>query len=535
MRIALYARKSTESEDRQVQSLEDQFRALTALAEREHLHIVEVLQESKSAKAPDTRPEFLKLLKFIDEGQIDGILTWSINRLSRNPVDGGRLAYLLQTGKISMIRTIERTYLPSDNALLMSIENGMATAYLQDLSRNVKRGMQGKVDRGWHACKAPVGYLNNPITREIDPDPERFDLMQSAWTELLAGDATISKIWRRLASAGLTVPSRYGEQRVISRAGLYNIFKNRFYTGEVLLKGTRYPGKHRSMVTPFEFSWAQELIKQNGDTRAKFEQAFPFNRVIRCATCGCAVIGERKRKFYPSTGRFAEYIYYHCSGSKGCSKRGIRQEEITEQLERLCSTVEIKRPLGEWLKSALAESLEKSGFQQESNSAQLAVRLAKLEERRKRLMFMRLDHEISEPDYQEFMDRLNQDRSTLEAEQQRLSEARSRIIHHGHQLIDAAIAASELPNGGSYLSVLGGIVRRMGTHTLCGTEIRLTPDSALRKIAMFEPAEADSRRPKHGDSVPSNSSWWNLVDEVLTLLVEADMQPATPRMHHVHK
>ena len=86
MRIALYARKSTEQEDRQVQSLDDQIRELTKLARRESLTIVETYHESKSAKAPNNRPEFDRLMSAIDEGRIDGILTWSINRLSRNPV-----------------------------------------------------------------------------------------------------------------------------------------------------------------------------------------------------------------------------------------------------------------------------------------------------------------------------------------------------------------------------------------------------------------------------------------------------------------
>src|SRR4051812_32468227 len=100
MHIAIYARKSTESEDRQIQSLTDQLTALQALAQRESLRIDEVYEESRSAKAPYSRPEFQRLIKNIEAGRIRGVFTWSINRLSRNPVDGGIIAYLLQTGKL---------------------------------------------------------------------------------------------------------------------------------------------------------------------------------------------------------------------------------------------------------------------------------------------------------------------------------------------------------------------------------------------------------------------------------------------------
>ena len=155
MGIAIYARKSSESEDRQVQSLEDQVQALQVVAKNHGLVVSEVIQEARSAKAPNARPEFERLIRMVNEGEIEGILTWSINRLGRNLVDGGMVAHLLQTGRLKFIRTPERVYLPEDNVLIMSIENGMATSFVQDLSRNVKRG-------GWFPVKWPSWSVRIP-------------------------------------------------------------------------------------------------------------------------------------------------------------------------------------------------------------------------------------------------------------------------------------------------------------------------------------------------------------------------------------
>ena len=92
----LYARKSSESEDRQVQSIEDQINRLQTLAKGLNLEIVHVFTESKSAKKPNNRPLFAEMIERINDGEADGILCWQINRLSRNPIDSAQIQWLLQ-------------------------------------------------------------------------------------------------------------------------------------------------------------------------------------------------------------------------------------------------------------------------------------------------------------------------------------------------------------------------------------------------------------------------------------------------------
>jgi site-specific DNA recombinase len=84
LKFGLYARKSSESEDRQVQSIEDQLNIMTEQAKRDGLDVRIVLSESRSAKMPNNRPEFRRLLELLKSGEINAILCWQINRLSRN-------------------------------------------------------------------------------------------------------------------------------------------------------------------------------------------------------------------------------------------------------------------------------------------------------------------------------------------------------------------------------------------------------------------------------------------------------------------
>ena len=117
LKFGLYARKSSERDDRQVQSIDDQINAMTAKAGHDNIKILETFSESRSAKKPDNRPEFARMIKQIRAGNINAVICWQINRLTRNPTDSGILQQLLQDEVIQCIVTNDRVYLPSDNEL----------------------------------------------------------------------------------------------------------------------------------------------------------------------------------------------------------------------------------------------------------------------------------------------------------------------------------------------------------------------------------------------------------------------------------
>ena len=106
----LYARKSSESDERQAMSIDSQIKEMTDLATKEGLNIKEVRQESHSAKNSGQRPVFVKLLEDIRMGMFNGILTWAPDRLSRNAGDLGMLVDLMDQGKLTQIRTFSQMF-----------------------------------------------------------------------------------------------------------------------------------------------------------------------------------------------------------------------------------------------------------------------------------------------------------------------------------------------------------------------------------------------------------------------------------------
>ncbi len=162
----LYARKSTDVEDKQILSIEAQLAELRELAKRENIYIFDEFIEKRSAKIPG-RPIFNTMLSRIQNGEAQGIVCWKIDRLSRNPVDSGKIQWLLQKGIIQHIQTHHQSHYPNDNVLMMSVELGMANEYIRQLSENTARGLRQKARNGDFPSLAPFGYINNPAIKKL--------------------------------------------------------------------------------------------------------------------------------------------------------------------------------------------------------------------------------------------------------------------------------------------------------------------------------------------------------------------------------
>src|ERR1035437_7871092 len=201
MKYIIYCRKSSESEDKQALSIESQESEMLQIAEKLGLEIFTILKESKSAKQPG-RPVFNQMIKMIESKKADGILCWKLDRLARNPIDGGNISWLLQKGLLNNIKTFDRDYFPSDNVLMMAVEFGMSNQYIRDLSANVKRGNRTKLERGdWHNI-APIGYLNDRANNKIIIDPIRSKYIIRAFELYSTGGYSFKDITTILKDEG---------------------------------------------------------------------------------------------------------------------------------------------------------------------------------------------------------------------------------------------------------------------------------------------------------------------------------------------
>src|SRR3989344_3874491 len=287
----IYARKSSESEDRQVASIDDQIEELNKVAREMKLNVIRVFNESQSAKAPG-RPVFNEMVRSLYAGEAQGILCWKLDRLARNPIDGGQISWLLQQNSIQAIQTFGKTYLPTDNVMMMQVELGMANQFVRDLSVNVKRGLRNKAGKGWLPGMAPIGYKSSPGSEKgfktIEIDPERFPLVRRIFDLMLTGNYTAPRIWKMSKGWGLiTIKRRKIGGHPLSRSGIYALLTNSFYYGHFeypVGRGNWLKGEPGPMITEAEFNHIQILLGRKGKPAPK-RHLFAFTGLMRCGSC----------------------------------------------------------------------------------------------------------------------------------------------------------------------------------------------------------------------------------------------------------
>ena len=202
----IYCRKSSEDEERQVLSIEAQLAELREFAKQNNLFIVREFTESKTAKEPG-REIFNQMLSEIEKGNAEGILAWNPDRLARNSIDGGRIIYLVDTGKIQSLKFPTFWFEPTPQGkFMLSVAFGQAKYYTDNLRENILRGIRQKIRRGELSAKAPLGYFNEPRLRTIEPDKKTFNKVKEILRAFATGNYTLTQIQSKMFSLGLVGP-----------------------------------------------------------------------------------------------------------------------------------------------------------------------------------------------------------------------------------------------------------------------------------------------------------------------------------------
>ena len=228
MRYFLYARKSTDTEDKQVLSIQSQLTEVREYAKKNNLNVIREFQEAYTARCPG-RPVFKEMIHLIEQGKAEGIVAWHPDRLARNSIDEGKIIYLIDTGKI--IDLGFPTYRFDNNAqgkFMLNIIFGQSKYYVDNLSENTKRGMREKLRRGEYPGYAPLGYKNNILDHSIDIVPEIAQKIKVLFELYATGRYSLEEIGKLATASGLASRRKL---KKLSKSNIERLLKNPFYYG----------------------------------------------------------------------------------------------------------------------------------------------------------------------------------------------------------------------------------------------------------------------------------------------------------------
>lgn len=344
-RYCLYARKSTEQDERQALSIESQVKEMLQIAERDDLEVVDVRRESHSAKDSGQREVLNEILVDIRRGRFNAILTWAPDRLSRNAGDLGSLVDLMDEKLLLEIRTYGQTFSNSPNEkFLLMILCSQAKLENDNKSINVKRGLRARVEMGLWPAVAPTGYLNEKRADRrgsVIPDPDRAHVIKQMFEKVAHEKWSGLKVFHWL-KFDMIFRTAAGNKN-LTLSNVYIILQNHFYYGTFEYpkkSGNWYTGKHEPIITKELFDLVQRQVSSHV-VRVESKE-FAFTKLMTCGLCGSGVTADEKFK-KQKNGNIHRYVYYGCTkfNDKSCKCGYINEKNLLKQFEQLMDTMDV--------------------------------------------------------------------------------------------------------------------------------------------------------------------------------------------------
>jgi len=517
----IYARKSTDTEDRQVRSIGDQISELKELAQKENVEIVDTIVEKQTAKKPG-RPMFAGMLKRLEAGEAMGILAWHPDRLARNSVDGGQIIYLVDTGVIQELKFPTFWFDPTPQGkFMLSIAFGQSKYYVDNLSENIKRGHRQKLKQGLWPQMAPLGYLNNRETKQIYLDKEKAPLVKKTFEAYATGNYTLKNL-RKIIN-GLGLHGRRGG--LLSTSNFQYLLQNPFYYGIIRYNGEFYEGKHEPIITKKLFDEVQEVMaRKSKPQKADKMKFFLYRGFFKCGECGFTITADKKVK--PS-GK--SYTYYYCTKKNpnhACTQNVFtREEKISSELTTELQKVSLPDDCADWMLSEIEKEQKAKAQSSRFFAQKYEAELSKLDEKLDKLMNAYLESVLNVREYQEAKNKLINQKQVLkdklnafEQKSNNRFELAARFVKDANQA--KIIASKENPEG------IRDFLKKIGSNfQIQNQAVSFSPRGAWQSVAKWgfgarsAPAERRSREaisPQNAEIV----NWRYCLDEILTFFAD---------------
>lgn len=268
LRCAIYTRKSSE------EGLEQEFNSLHAQREACEAYIASqrsegwvVLREQYDDGGVSggtlERPGLKALMQDIEEGLVDVVVVYKIDRLSRSLADFAKLVEVFdRTGVTFVSVTQQFNTTTSMGRLTLNILLSFAQFEREVTAERIRDKVAASRKKGiWMGGVPPYGYRVE--NRKLIIDEEKAEHIRWIFARFVEiGSAT--ELARQIDTRGLLTPN--GNR--IDKKYLYRLLNNRAYIGEAVHKGESYPGEHEAILDRVIWDKVHTILQESPHKRA---------------------------------------------------------------------------------------------------------------------------------------------------------------------------------------------------------------------------------------------------------------------------
>jgi DNA invertase Pin-like site-specific DNA recombinase len=268
LRCAVYTRKSTdEGLDREFNTLDAQRDACEAYVASQRaegwLLVRDRYDDGGFSGGTLERPALRRLLADIEQGKVDVIVVYKIDRLSRSLMDFAKLVETMEAHDVTFVSVTQSfNTTTSMGRLTLNILLSFAQFEREVIGERIRDKFAASRARGmWMGGRVPFGY--DVVSRKLivnEDEAPRVRRVFDIFAETGSGIETVA----RLRAEGATTKSG----RLLDKGDVYKLLNNRTYVGEAAHKGQVYPGEHEGIVPRDLWDRAHAILQVSPRTRA---------------------------------------------------------------------------------------------------------------------------------------------------------------------------------------------------------------------------------------------------------------------------
>lgn len=348
MKVALYARVSSEKQAEKDLSISSQLKALRKYAKQKDWTICkEFVDEAESARTAN-RPQFQEMIAYARKksNPFEAIIIWKHSRFARNREDAVIYKSLLRRHGVSVVSINEQVDDTPAGKLLEGIIEVIDEFYSLNLAEDTIRGMRENASRGFKNGSIPIGYKAKKVMdghnqrTKLEPDEFYAPVVKRIF-HMYLNNKGIKKIANTLNVEGL----KTNKGKPWSNSTISYILKNEVYTGTLVFGKTsrnhfnrnnptdiiRVKDCHTSIVPKETFDSIQTLLfsrRRESRHPREINSLYRLSGLVFCGKCGAKMIGR--------SAKSGKYHYYACHNYSKCGKSICDMKQINkEQIEKL--------------------------------------------------------------------------------------------------------------------------------------------------------------------------------------------------------